>query len=190
MKGNTMHDETPARKHLPVAEARDALKHITVSSEFDNLDALDLLHGYVLLRASKSFHGVSERYANALAHKVRKADLTAIKADELSYSTQTGFGDEWVPDLWSAQIWHKARLENVILPLFRAVEMPSNPFELPIEGRNIRNCISLWGQISAICLIPPPSHWPISYPDNFPIFNNELFFPHQTVQQLIDSALT
>ncbi|HLU12215.1 MAG TPA: phage major capsid protein, partial [Oceanobacillus sp.] len=44
------------------------------------------------------------------------------------------FGDEWVPDLWSAQIWQKARLENVILPLFQAVEMPSNPFELPIEG--------------------------------------------------------
>lgn len=57
-----------------------------------------------------------------------------VKSDELSYSTQAGFGDEWVPDLWSAQIWQKARLENTVLPLFQAVEMPSNPFELPIEG--------------------------------------------------------
>ena len=60
--------------------------------------------------------------------------ISAIKADELSYSTQASFGDEWVPDLWSQQIWNRARLENAILPLFQAVEMPSNPFELPIEG--------------------------------------------------------
>jgi HK97 family phage major capsid protein len=127
--------EQPARKRLPVASKDDALKaHISVGSPYDTLDAMDMLHGYVLLRAGKSFHGVSEQYANALAHKIRKAGLSGLKADELTYSTQAGFGDEWVPDLWSAQIWQKARLENVILPLFRAVEMPSNPFELPIEG--------------------------------------------------------
>ncbi len=131
----TVEKEEPARKRLPVASADDALKTtIVVGSPFDALEAMDLLHGYVLLRSAKSFHGVSEQYANALSHKVRKAGLSAMKADELSYSTQAGFGDEWVPDLWSAQIWNKARLDNVILPLFKAVEMPSNPFELPIEG--------------------------------------------------------
>jgi len=143
-KGNTMHNETlllederPARKRLPVASVEDAAKgvpRIAVNSKFDNADALDLLHGYMIMRSAKSFHGVSEQYANALAHKIHKAGLSAIKADELSYSTQTGFGDEWVPDLWSAQIWSKARLENTILPLFRSIEMPSNPFEMPIEG--------------------------------------------------------
>lgn len=129
------HDEKPARKRLPIASKDDALKaHISVGSPYDTLDAMDMLHGYVLLRSAKSFQGVTERYANALAHKVHKAGMTGLKADELTYSTQVGFGDEWVPDLWSAQIWNKARLENVILPLFRAIEMPSNPFELPIEG--------------------------------------------------------
>lgn len=138
-EANIIHDDLqadqPARKRLPVADREDAVKaHISVASPYDNLDALDMLHGYVLLRQGKSFQGVSQRYANALAHKVQKAGLTAIKADELTYSTQAGFGDEWVPDLWSAQIWNRARLENAILPLFRSVEMPSNPFELPIEG--------------------------------------------------------
>ncbi|MCA0457848.1 MAG: phage major capsid protein [Chloroflexi bacterium] len=128
-------DMQPARKRLPIANSDDAIKsHISVASPYDNLDALDMLHGYVLLRQGKSFQGVSQRYANALAHKVQKAGLSAIKADELTYSTQAGFGDEWVPDLWSAQIWNRARVENAILPLFRSVEMPSNPFELPIEG--------------------------------------------------------
>ena len=128
-------DMNTPRKRLPLASQSDALKsQIAVGSPYDRLDPLDMLHGYVLLRAAKSFQGVSERYANALAHKVQKAGMSAIKADELSYSTQAGFGDEWVPDLWSAQIWEKARAENVILPLFRALEMPSNPFELPIQG--------------------------------------------------------
>lgn len=132
---NLLHEEaeTPARKRLPVASREDAVKsRISVTSPYDNYDAMDMLHGYVLLRAAKNFQGVSQTFANALAHKVNKAGLTGIKSDELSYSTQAGFGDEWVPDLWSAQIWQKARLDNVLLPLFRSVEMPSNPFELPI----------------------------------------------------------
>jgi HK97 family phage major capsid protein len=58
----------------------------------------------------------------------------AIKADELDYSTQASFGDEWVPDLWSNQLWELVRLDNVIAPLFQVVEMPSDPFELPLEG--------------------------------------------------------
>lgn len=123
-----------ARKQLPLASSADAYKHVQVGSAYDQLDAMDLLHGYMLLRNTKSFRGVSETYANALAHKVRQSRLSSRKADELSYSTQTNFGDEWVPDIWSAQIWQKARLNNVILPLFQSVEMPSSPFELPIEG--------------------------------------------------------
>lgn len=128
--------ETVPLKRLPVASPADAAKasEITVGSPYDGLDALDLLHGYVMLRAAKSFQGVSERFAGALAHKVRGAGLSALKADELNRSTLTGFGDEWVPDLWSAQIWRKARAENVVLPLFPQIEMPSNPFEVPTEG--------------------------------------------------------
>ncbi len=136
MKGsNTMDNPlTPPQKTLPLANPQDARPRIQVGSEFDALEAADLLHGYMLLRAGKSFQGVSERYANALTHKITQAGLSGLKADELSYSTQTGFGDEWVPDLWSAQIWQKARQDNTILPLIRAIEMPGNPFELPIEG--------------------------------------------------------
>jgi predicted DNA-binding protein (UPF0251 family) len=117
-------------KQLPVSQ-EDAASRIVVSSEFDNADALDMLHGYMLLRAAKGFQGVSERYANALAQKVNKAGLSAIKSDELSYSSQTGFGDEWVPDLWSAQIWQKARQDNVVLPLLRAIDIDKTLEWLP-----------------------------------------------------------
>lgn len=134
MQDETIMDDAP-RKRLPLVSERDATKtRIEVGSAYDRYDALDLLHGYMMLRAGKSFQGVSERYANALAHKIDTAGWSAIKANELSHSTQSGFGDEWVPDLWSAQIWEKARVDNVLLSLFRTIEMPSNPFELPIEG--------------------------------------------------------
>ncbi len=136
-KGQVMTEATKTPlKRLPLADESEALKtgRVEVGSEFDALDALDMLHGYMLLRSAKSFRGVSERYSNALAAKIQRAKLKAIKADELAYSTQTGFGDEWAPDLWSQQIWRKARQDNTILPLFQSVEMPSNPFELPIEG--------------------------------------------------------
>ncbi|MBK8137999.1 MAG: phage major capsid protein [Chloroflexi bacterium] len=123
------------RKRLPSA-VEEAAKSawIEVGSPYDQLEALDLLHGCLLLNGARSSKGVSERYANALAHKVRKAGLSAVKADELSSTAQSGFGADWVPTLWSAQIWAKARQENVILPLFNGLEMPSNPFNVPIEG--------------------------------------------------------
>jgi HK97 family phage major capsid protein len=57
-----------------------------------------------------------------------------IKANELMHTDNTGYGSEWVPDIWSSELWRKARMENVILPLFRSIEMPSSPFELPISG--------------------------------------------------------
>lgn len=137
--GEPMQDEIDIidhpRRRLPVA-TQDAVKgRIEVLSPYDRLDAMDMLHGYMLLRAAKSFQGVSEPYANALAHKVTKAGLTGTKAaGDLSGTIITGFGDDWVPDLWSGEIWQKARQDNVVLPLFRSIEMPSNPFELPIEG--------------------------------------------------------
>jgi len=123
------------RKRLPAA-VEDAAKSawIEVGSPYDHLDALDLLHGCLLLNGARGSKGVTERYANALAHKVRKDGLTAIKADELSGTAQSGFGADWVPSLWSAQIWAKARQDNIVLPLFNALEMPSNPFHVPIEG--------------------------------------------------------
>ena len=136
-KGSDMSHETQAPiKRLPIADKSEAAKsaRIQVGSQYDSLDAMDMLHGYMLLRSAKSFQGVSERFSNALAHKVASARLQASKADELAHSAQTGFGDEWAPELWSQQIWHKAREDNTILPLFRSIEMPGNPFELPIEG--------------------------------------------------------
>jgi HK97 family phage major capsid protein len=134
-KEDTMTNEFPsATRRLPLPEERRMAPPLRVSSPYDGYTAGDLLHGYMLLRGVRGFAGVSERYANALADKVRLAGMTATKADELSTSTQTGYGDEWVPDLWSSHIWAVAAEQNVVLPLFRSVEMPTTPYELPVAG--------------------------------------------------------
>lgn len=58
----------------------------------------------------------------------------AIKADELIYSTQASYGDEWVPTLMTADLWRTVRLEAVVLPLFNQFDMPSQPYDYPIES--------------------------------------------------------
>ena len=58
----------------------------------------------------------------------------AVKTDELVYSTQSGFGDEWVPTLMTADLWRTIRLEAVILPLFEQFDMPSQPYDYPLES--------------------------------------------------------
>lgn len=60
--------------------------------------------------------------------------LLAVKSDELNHSTLATGGDEWVPNVWSNDLWLRARLENVVLPRLGMVEMPSNPYELPVQS--------------------------------------------------------
>jgi len=64
------------------------------------------------------------------------AQLTeiAVKGDELVYSTQSGYGDQWVPTLMAADLWRTIRLESKVLGLFDQFDMPSQPYEYPAES--------------------------------------------------------
>lgn len=139
-------DEAPA-KRLPgatktdPAPGEDPAPRIEVTSKFDGLKAAEMAFGVTMMQQLSLIRNTpvkpSEEYARALVAKAMKEgiDLPAgMKSDELAYSTQASYGDEWVPDMWSNELWRKARVDNAILPLFRTVEMPSNPFELPTQG--------------------------------------------------------
>lgn len=60
--------------------------------------------------------------------------IAAIKADELDYTTQTGYGAEWVADLWRSELWTRVRRENVVAAQFQIWDMPTNPWNVPLEG--------------------------------------------------------
>lgn len=85
-------------------------------------------------KAGKAYERGELRFGDTEETNTALKAINFYKANELDHSTQANFGDEWVPDLWSSQIWERTRLDNVILPLFQNIEMPSNPFELPIES--------------------------------------------------------
>lgn len=57
-----------------------------------------------------------------------------IKANELLHTGQTGYGAEWIPELWLAQLQKQARVENDVLPQFTSINMTSDPFDIPLEG--------------------------------------------------------
>mgnify|MGYP001236432082 CR=1 FL=1 len=125
----------PAQKLIPI---------ITVGSKYDSLSAVDMAYGKMIVEGlvkDNRPHAISAEYRRALAEKTWregyrpiKADGSAYKSDELAHSDLANYGDEWVPTLWESELWRKARVDNVILPLFKSLEMPSNPYELPIEG--------------------------------------------------------
>jgi len=56
------------------------------------------------------------------------------KANEVMGPTQTGFGAEWVPDLWSNELWRTARFDNPVLGLLEQIDMPQDDWVLPIDG--------------------------------------------------------
>lgn len=118
-------------------------------------EAVDLALAYMLCgkmtvdeksdQVTKGRHFASERLLKAMALKAYKAQEKgelaakalgglAIKSDEVMHSDLTNYGDEWVPTLWSREVWRKIRLEARVLPLFPDWEMPSNPAEYPIES--------------------------------------------------------
>ena len=52
-------------------------------------------------------------------------------------STTAGGGDEWVPTELSPSLQAKVRLQLKVAALFAQIQMPSNPYELPVELGNI-----------------------------------------------------
>ncbi len=147
-QGHTGQGRGPgAIKRLPVAETarRPGAAPVQVgSTRYAALSAVDMAFMHTWLSRTGQWSPTTQ-FMRELAHKayraVERGELDGgavkglrVKSDELMHTDNTGYGSEWVPDVWSSELWRKARAENVILPLFRVIEMPSSPFELPIAG--------------------------------------------------------
>jgi hypothetical protein len=71
---------------------------------------------------------------SAKAFQQAQATNITAKANEVENTGQTGYGAEWVAEGWSNNIIQKARVDNVVLPLMTTVEMPTDPYNMPIES--------------------------------------------------------
>jgi hypothetical protein len=131
------------------------------TAKFDGLGVEDLAFAAGVLdtakRQQKSELGVSSDLLQALAHRIAEdktemgdearrdlkaagidpADVTnAMKANELDYSTQAGFGDEWVGVEYSRRIWPRIRAGSDIVARIPTIEVPqgSESIVIPLEA--------------------------------------------------------
>lgn len=66
--------------------------------------------------------------------RVKSMEMHYLKANELMHTTNTGYGEEWIPDLWLNQVWYDEREDLVVFREFQTIPMPSDPYNLPVEG--------------------------------------------------------
>lgn len=133
------------------ASGHERNARIQVSTKYADLDHEDMAYVATFMKGIAKAKGEAYRptieFMREMADKATKAvsfgtrlpDLAikafnAIKSNELDTSTQSGYGDEWVPDLWLNRLWDRTRLDNVVAAQFAQIDMPSNPYELPIES--------------------------------------------------------
>lgn len=131
------------------------------TAKYDSLGLEDLAFAAGVLdtakRQNRSEGGVSQAMLKALAVKIAedkgeygdeaRRDLKAAgldpadvlhstKANELDYSTQSGFGDEWVGVEYSRRIWPRIRAGSEIVARIPSVEVPqgSESMVIPLEA--------------------------------------------------------
>jgi HK97 family phage major capsid protein len=124
-------------------------------SQYGSLDAGDIAFMGEMLRSSNK--QLSPGAAKALAIRVAEGKeeihetgrqsmkalglepsdaLDATKANELNYTTQSGFGDEFVPTVWSSALWQNVRAATFVAAKLPQMEFsgPGDTFPIPLEG--------------------------------------------------------
>jgi hypothetical protein len=124
--------------------------------KYDNLDPADNALLIEVLESGKKSgqsSGATPAALKALAHKIEnsKDELyqvsknamrsKGIKANELNYSTQASYGDEWVGVAYSTRLWEAIRNETFVGEklMAGAIELPQGheSITLPLEGSDL-----------------------------------------------------
>jgi len=152
--------EAAKSRRLPLGGEAPHQARFGVTRKYDALKAADLAFAVEMLQTVQRRNGgagPSEAALKALAIKVTEDKteigevgrealkaiglnpddaLDATKANELNYTTQAGFGDEFVPTVWSSQVWVAVRAASFVFDKLPAKEFsgPGDTFTIPIEG--------------------------------------------------------
>lgn len=154
----------PVRDEAPAAQSPTGSPYVTSyhdTRKYDGLSVEDLAFLAGTLDAAKrdgrSQTGITETALKALAIKIAedksplgdaaRNDLkaagidpgdvvNAAKANELDYSTQAGFGDEWVGVEYSRRLWERIRFGAAVASRVPTVEVPqgSESVIIPLEA--------------------------------------------------------
>ena len=92
--------------------------------KYKGLDVLDLAMMRSLLNA---------QLRQPLGLNPRTLEEWQVNLKTALDSTTAGAGDELVPTQEAAALWMDVNLETMVAPLFSRVDMPSDPFEIPLQ---------------------------------------------------------
>lgn len=93
-----------------------------------------LPEGTTALMPYKSIADVEGNNYDIKAQQDARAEVQAFKANELDNTAQTSYGLDWIPTVWNNALWMRVRISNPYAATMQALEMPSNPYKLPIES--------------------------------------------------------
>ncbi len=85
--------------------------------------------GELLAKANKGILDGTLQVEKEIAVKA-----AAIKADELVNTTFASAAGDWVPTLWTSELWKRTRVDAVAASKIRNIDMPSPSYEVPIES--------------------------------------------------------
>lgn len=138
------------------AAPRTPANQIVVRTKYHDLSPVDMSYMHEwrsgMARYGKGVTAPDEKFNKELLDKTKKAlaydstrsalnlhhedanRILAIKDNELDNTASAGQILEWIPTIWSSELWRRVRLDNEVASQFRTIEMPSNPYNLPIES--------------------------------------------------------
>lgn len=123
---------------------------LVTRSRFSNLSPQAMSFAAFVLRSVNPRWQMSDAFARefgAKAHEAYKAGSLPLEDSEvaivqalhsgrksISHTGASGFGQEFVEETWRQEFWRKPRYENAVAGQLRWIDMPSDPYKLPIEG--------------------------------------------------------
>lgn len=153
--------EAAKTRRLPDVQGAPYVTSFHDTRKYDGMSVNDLAFTAEMLGAAyksrRSNQGVSRSALKALAIKIAedksalgeeaRRDLKAAgiapedvtnsaKANELDYSTQAGYGDEWVGVEYSRRMWPAIRANTFVLNKLPSIEVPQGmeSVAIPLEG--------------------------------------------------------
>jgi hypothetical protein len=150
----------PAQAPLPAGGGPNPTQprapHITVRTAYHDLSAVDMSYMYEMRKGMVRSSGKGQipdvKFKRELLEKTQRElsyessasrlkmapqdanAIMSIKDNELDNSLTAGQILEWIPTIWSSELWRRVRLDNEVASSFRTVEMPSDPYNLPVES--------------------------------------------------------
>ncbi len=101
-----------------------------IGGPYDGLDRLDLAIMRSVATAMRlNPHGLGARQVMDIDGWIERIDGSRRAMD----STTAGAGDELVPTGAASEMWRDVHVQTAIAPLFRTINMPTNPFDIPLD---------------------------------------------------------